>query len=43
MGPPERQRLRWVVLVLGSLVTLGSYYCYDNPAALHEEVGRVCS
>ena len=38
MAPPERQSLRWIVLVLGSLVTLGSYYCYDNPAALHEEV-----
>jgi len=31
----SRTRYRWVVLVLVSVVMFGSYYCYDNPAALN--------
>ena len=30
--------LRWIVLLLASLVTLGDYYCYDVPAALHDQL-----
>lgn len=30
----SRTWYRWPVLVLVSLVMFGSYYCYDNPAAL---------
>jgi hypothetical protein len=32
--------LRWVVLVLGCVVMIANYYCYDNPAALKTNVRR---
>lgn len=32
--------LRWVVLVLSALLILGSYYVYDNPSALHNQLKR---
>merc|ERR1719498_1556432 len=31
----SRSSSRWLVLVLVSWVMFGSYYCYDNPAALN--------
>ena len=34
----DRHKLRWLVLVLSALVTLGSYYCYDNPSSLHDQI-----
>lgn len=34
----NRHRLRWLVLILSAVVTLGSYYCYDNPSALHDQL-----
>mmetsp|Transcript_26369 Transcript_26369/g.57769 ORF Transcript_26369/g.57769 Transcript_26369/m.57769 type:complete len:470 (-) Transcript_26369:160-1569(-) len=40
-APPSgksRLRSRWLVLVLSSLMQLGNYYCYDNPAALLVEM-----
>ncbi|KAI0985725.1 hypothetical protein GJ496_010584 [Pomphorhynchus laevis] len=33
-------RHRWVALVLMCLISLGSCYCYDNPAALHDVLIR---
>ena len=33
-----RGSVRWLVLVLASLLSLGSYYCYDNPSALHDQL-----
>lgn len=30
--------LRWVVLVLGCILMIANYYCYDNPAALKTNV-----
>ena len=32
---------RWLVLLLSSFMMVGSYYCYDNPSALNEQV-RPC-
>ena len=29
---------RWLVLLLSSLVTFGSYYVFDNPSALHDQL-----
>ena len=29
---------RWIVLFLCCVVLFGSYYCYDNPAALHDQL-----
>ena len=29
---------RWLVLVLMSTLLFGSYYTYDNPAALHDQL-----
>ena len=34
----DRHKRRWLVLVLSAVVTLGSYYCYDNPSALHDQL-----
>ena len=34
--PPSR--LRWATLFLCCVVLFGSYYCYDNPAALHDQL-----
>jgi MFS family permease len=30
--------VRWIVLVLGSFLLMGSYYCYDNPSALQSQL-----
>lgn len=30
---------RWVVLLLGCLMMVGSYYCFDIPAALKTQIG----
>ena len=29
---------RWVILVLGCLMLIGSYYCFDIPAALKTQI-----
>lgn len=29
---------RWVILVLGCLMMVGSYYCFDIPAALKTQI-----
>ncbi len=31
-------RLRWATLFLCCVVLFGAYYCYDNPAALHDQL-----
>ena len=35
---PPPSRLRWATLFLCCVVLFGSYYCYDNPAALHDQL-----
>lgn len=30
--------MRWVILVLGCLMMVGSYYCFDIPAALKTQI-----
>ena len=37
----SKLRERWLILALTSLLMMGSYYCYDNPAALHTLAWRV--
>ena len=44
-GVDERRRglmiglhKRWLVLLLSSFMMVGSYYCYDNPSALNEQL-----
>ena len=34
----NKSPLRWLVLVLGCLMMIGSYYCYDIPAALKTQM-----
>ena len=36
--PPRPNPSRWVILTLCCVVLFGSYYCYDNPAALHDQL-----
>ena len=36
----SKLRVRWLVLVLLSLLMSGNYYCYDNPAALYTPLAR---
>lgn len=36
--PSTRRWLRWPVLVLSSVAMTGSYYCFDNPSALHGQM-----
>lgn len=31
--------LRWLVLILGCVIMIANYYCYDNPAALKTQIG----
>ena len=31
-------RMRWLVLCLISIVSIGSYFCFDNPSALQSEL-----
>jgi MFS family permease len=33
-----QQNSRWLVLLLSSCMMIGSYYCYDNPSALNEQL-----
>jgi hypothetical protein len=35
---PRRFWFRWFVLVFICFINFGSYYCYDNPAALEVRV-----
>ena len=39
-GPfhPKRALFRWLFLVLACLLSFGSYFCYDNPAALQSQI-----
>ena len=36
----EKSKLtvRWLVLLLLSLLMIGNYYCYDNPSALYSQL-----
>jgi hypothetical protein len=33
--------LRWIVLLLGCVMMIANYYCYDNPAALKTQVSGI--
>jgi len=35
---PNRPYLRWTVLFFACFLTFGSYFCYDNPAALQSQM-----
>ena len=37
-SPAAPLRLRWATLFLCCVVLFGAYYCYDNPAALHDQL-----
>lgn len=34
----SRSKLRWIILLLGCLMMVGSYYCFDIPAALKTQI-----
>ena len=38
---PANATLRWVILPMCILIVTGSYYCYDIPAALEEQIQDV--
>ncbi|GMI15107.1 hypothetical protein TrLO_g4155 [Triparma laevis f. longispina] len=33
--------VRWLVLVLACIMMIGNYYCFDNPAALHNSMATL--
>ena len=37
----SKLRVRWLVLLLLSLLMTGNYYCYDNPAALYSQLAQL--
>ena len=39
----SKLNVRWLVLLLLSLLMTGNYYCYDNPAALYTQLSHLFS